>query len=75
MDLSTASAESIEGYGKSQTKSVRYTEQQIEDFCKTAVHTAQYNRMPTLVTALQIIRQLQARTDLRHLTVYGKGGY
>ena len=35
-----------------------YTKQQIQDFCKTAEHTAQYNRMPTLDVALQIIGRL-----------------
>ncbi len=39
----------------------KYTRQQIQDFCKTAEHTAQYNRMPSLVEALKIIKQLQAQ--------------
>lgn len=38
-----------------------YTKQQIQDFFRTAEHTAQYNRMPTLEAALQIIKQLQAQ--------------
>ncbi len=36
-----------------------HTEQQIEDFCKSAHQLCQFHRMPSLVMALQIIRQLQ----------------